>query len=320
MPKVTEQVLVAGCGLISPFGGLEATAEAMRAGLKVTGVPLELLSDTAWADRLAGPEPSPELPPLPKWLKMRKYMSIQSLLAVVAAHEAIIGSGPVFGDCQPSKVGLFVGVGLASVDPLTGMDILESAMGPGGVFAYNLLIQKGLAKLNPMWVFETLANMPAAIISILEGIKGESAIYTPFEDGSSQALFEAASALAGGLVDLAVVVAADVPSRPSNLSLLSSLGYLTSGETATSSAAALVLALPGPGLGGGGRTGLGGFELSRVLPGEAAYDPLAPWLGRTMATAPIMLAALSAAAPDLGLDTSIVGSEGHRLSFQVVTD
>jgi hypothetical protein len=296
--------------------------------LKVAGVPSELLSDTPWADRLAAPEPAPELPALPKWLKMRKYMSIQSLLAVVAAHEAVAAAGEVFADCRPSKVGLFVGVGLASVDPLTGKDVLEASVGPGGVFAYNLLIQKGLSKLNPMWVFETLANMPAAIISVLEGIKGESAIYTPFEDGSSQALFEAVEALACGAIDLAVVAAADVPSRPSNLSWLSSQGYLASGETAASSAAALVLALHGRDLGHGvsldvGRGGsawprLGAFELSRVSPGEPASDPLAPWLGRTIAAAPIMLAVLSAAAPELGLATSIVGCEGHRLSFEVL--
>jgi hypothetical protein len=247
-------------------------------------------------------------------------MSAQSLLAAVAVHAALSGLDPVWCGYQASKVGIFAGVGLTSVNPLAGLDVLEASMGPGGVFAHDLLIQKGLSKLNPLWVFETLANMPASIVSILEGIMGESAIYTPFEDGSAQALFEAVEALGRGVVDLAVVVAADVPSHPSNLALLASLGYLVSGETATSSSASLVLARPGEGGCGAFWPKLGNFVLSRGLPGEKAFDPLAPWLGRTVAAAPVMLAALSAAAPELGLVTSIVGCEGHRLSFEVVVN
>jgi hypothetical protein len=158
--------------------------------------------------------------------------------------------------------------------------------------------------------------MPACLISVLEGLKGESAIYAPFEDGGAQALTEAAEALGAGLVDLAVVAAADSPDEPSSLAETAFWGHLRPAETASAASAALVLARRGEGGYPPGQ-GLARLKLSRVQAGEAR-DPLAALIGRTMAAAPVILALLAATAPELRLPTEMVCSQGHRLSFEAV--
>ena len=157
--------------------------------------------------------------------------------------------------------------------------------------------------------------MPACIISVLEGLKGESAIYSPFEDAGAQALVEATEALEMGLVDLAVVVAVDTPNELANLLEIALLGYLRPKEIASYAAGALILARSGEGRGHNAPL-LKDCRLKRVAQKDPE-DPLAPGLGRTLAAAPLVLAVLGAMAPDLNLPSCLIGSTGHLFSFAV---
>jgi 3-oxoacyl-(acyl-carrier-protein) synthase len=254
-----------------------------------------------------------KMPSDPPFRKMRKYMSQQSLLAAMAAREAWGEAQALERGFEPDKIGLYAGVGLTAVDLLAGREILMASLDETGSFAPENFSQVGQSSLNPLWAFETLANMPACIISVLEGLKGESAVYCPFEDGAAQALWEAAAALEQGFIDLAVVVAADTPHKASSLTDLAKLRHILPNQTASPAAGAVVLARAGE---GGHKTGaiLKNFQIQRVA--SPPDDPLSDLLGRTMAAAPILLAVLAVKARQLNLKTSIICSEGHRFSFE----
>ncbi|MDR1395794.1 MAG: hypothetical protein LBK52_06475 [Deltaproteobacteria bacterium] len=308
-----SEIVLAGAGLVTAFGNLPATLEALRAGRRIEGRPVEIFSESGSAFFLAGPDPPAVLPDLPAFRKMQKYMSAQALLAAAAAREALEAARPLEKGFAPERIGLFAGTGLAAADPQAGAEILTASLDEKGCFSPALFSARGLSSVNPLRSFQTLANMPACIISVLEGIKGESAIYCPLEDGTARAVIEAVLALEAGRVDLALAAAADTPNRPSNLGELAQAGYLRPEETAAAAGGALVLARKGE----GGYDGpvFRNFQLRRTAPGRP-FDPLSARLGRTAAAAPIILAVLSALAPELALEKRIAGSQGHELSFE----
>jgi hypothetical protein len=244
---------------------------------------------------------------------MRKFMSRQAMLAAAAARAAMRDFNPFQRGVSPERVGLYASVGLASINHQAGLAILRESAGPDGTFDSARFFERGTRAVNPLLAFEVLANMPACVVSVLEGIKGESAIYTPYEDSGAQALMAAAEALAEGRVDLALVVAADTPDEPSSLSELALLGHLGEGELAAATGAALALTRSFEG--GSSRPGLRDFRLVRAKSGAPPWDPLADRLGRSMAAAPAILAILAAMAPELGLETRVRGYLGHELSF-----
>ncbi|MDR3204697.1 MAG: hypothetical protein LBV23_08130 [Deltaproteobacteria bacterium] len=315
MPKSCE-LFALGAGLITPFGDLLATIRALLKGQRVQSTTLKLLEGSPLANRLAAVRTDINLPTDPFFRKMRKYMSRQSLLAALAAREAMSTVNPFKRGFDPNRTGLYAAVGLAAVDQKAALEVLEASLGKEYNFDSELFFNKALRLVNPLWAFETLANMPACVVSVLEGIKGESAIYSPFEDGAAQALCEAAECLERGEVDLAVVVASDSPDEPSNLAQISLLGYLGDDETACGAGAALILTNR-KGLDKAFAPRLSNFSLYRAPISEGPRDPLSLILGRTMAAAPLVLAVLATEAPELKLETNMVCSQGHTFSFRV---
>jgi hypothetical protein len=281
-------------------------------------------------------------------------------LAALAAREALEEAHLFVENTLPERIGLFAGVGLTAVDPEAGTQILRASLDDEGCFAPERFSKRGLDSVNPLWAFESLANMPACIISVLKTIKGESAIYTPYEDASALAVCEAALALEDGLVDLALVVASDCADEPSSLMEIAQLGYLFEGQIASAASAALVLtrisrskwenetyvennlAKKNDQFNFSNKNNIN-YSSNIILknmtltrhPNLSPDDPLAPFLGRTMAAAPIVLMALAASFSKLpkaletsqdsppisaGIKpprTSLVGSQGHKLSFEV---
>jgi hypothetical protein len=292
-----ESAEIVGAGLVTPLGDLPGTLAALGSG------------------RAAPSAARPPAPPDdPAFRRLRKCMSRQATLAAAAARAAMAAADPWGRGFDPDRAGLFAGVGLASLDPAAAAVVAEASMGDDGAASTERFCRDALARVNPLWAFQTLSNMPACVVSILEGLRGESAVYTPWEDGSAQALCEAVEALSRGVVDLAVVTAVDTPDDPGALS--ATRARLLPGQKAVSAAAALVLARPGE-AGPGPLPLVADFRLGRQ--DGPPDDPLAGLLGRSMAAAPVMLATLAALAPELGLATSMLCSGGHRLTFRTGT-
>jgi 3-oxoacyl-(acyl-carrier-protein) synthase len=318
-PDVTPsspEVAVTGVGLVTCLGASEkSTLEAVKRGERARGERVPLLSGTPFGDYLAVPCETPVPSACGADRRMRKFMSRHAELAAEAARQAMAEARPHGRGILPEHTGLYAGIGLAAVDMEASRALLQASLGSDNAFSEKAFSEKGLHTIHPLWSFHTLANMPACIISVLEDIRGDNGIYTPWEDQTAFALLEAAHALARNEIDCAVVVASDWPAHPGNLVELASLGFLRPEETAAYGAACLVLERPESPPPEQVRFRLRDLRLSPVPRKDApANDPLAPLLGRTVAAAPLLLAAL---AGQFRLPGLLDGCGGQRFSFAV---
>lgn len=306
-------ILVTGAGLVSALGpSLESTLAALDRGERVQGEPCPHLSGTPYAQVRAAADVPCDLAAHVPDRRMRKFMSHHAELATIAARQALQQADPAGRGIAPERTGLYAGVGLAAVDISASASLLRDSLDDAGAFSLREFTRKGLRTIHPLWSFHTLANMPGCIVSVLENIKGDNAIYTPWEDQTAFALIEAAHALHRNDIDCAVVVATDTPAHPASLVELAAGAFLNPGEIAASGAACLVLERPR------GNTVSGLFSLDSlelVSTGTCPpADPLAPFLGRTIAAAPLMAVLL---APHLGLPCRLLGCGGHSFRFEV---
>ncbi|MCL2591344.1 MAG: hypothetical protein FWD67_10855 [Betaproteobacteria bacterium] len=314
MQNVPE-VRIIGSGMVTCLGAsCAATLAAVKAGSRVQGEPFPFLAGTPYSDCLAAQGQELDLCGRITDRRMRKFMSRQAELAAAAAREALEEADLPARGVAPERIGLYAGVGLAAMDIAASAKLLRASLDEEGSFSLSRFSRDGLHTIHPLWSFHTLANMPACIVSVLEGIKGDNGIYTPWEDQTAFALLEAAHALGEGSIDAAVVVASDTPSHPASMVGLASSDFIAPGEVVAPGAACLVLE----------RTNTSTTErlFSRLSslrlvtsPQEDARpdDPLAPVIGRTLAAAPLLLVIL---APLLGLPCRLRGCGKHSFSFE----
>jgi 3-oxoacyl-(acyl-carrier-protein) synthase len=307
------ELAITGTGVLTCLGdSLPATLAALAAGQRVTGTPYPFLAGTPFAAHRAAPIPTQVISPHITDRRMHKFMSHQAKLAAVVARQALAMAAPLERGIKPERIGLYAGVGLTAMDVDTSIRFLRKSLGEDGTFSQSAFAHEGLHTIHPLWSFHSLANMPACIISVLEGIKGDNGIYTPWEDQTAFALIEAAFALKRRDIDCAVVVAADTPSHPASLVELAHAGYLAATEIAADGAACLILERPDATPASAPSPRLKNLEL--VFTDAPRHDPLAPFIGRTVAAAPLLLVALAAA---LDLPCQLQGCGGHAFSFEV---
>lgn len=285
-----NDVVVTGIGLITPLGvTAAASALAWKAGAVPRRTPLPELAGTPLAESLVARPPEFDAAVrLGRSRRMLKFMSEAAILGCVAAREAADQAG-IAGRIAPERIGLYVGSGLAAADVNEIRGLLEASIDEQGEFSCQRLGTAGLAATNPLLSFKILANMPACLVSILEGIRGPSLIFTPWEADGAAALLEAWKAVASGEVDAAITGAADTPAHPSTLAYLRQSGRLAPDECAASSAAYLVLESASR-----ASSGLSSLSWPQLL---AATDPAAVKrldgrLGRCYAAAPAVSLAL----------------------------
>ena len=309
------EIRITGSGLVSCLGiSREATLAAIEAGRRVQGEPFSFLADTPYSSCLAVQEQEPDLRGCIADRRMRKFMSRHAELAAVAAREALEEADLPARNIAPERIGIYAGVGLAAVDIAASAKLLRTSMDEGGSFSLNHFSRDGLRTIHPLWSFHTLPNMPACIVSVLEGIKGDNGIYTPWEDQTAFALLEAAYALHEGAIDAAVVVASDTPSHPASMVEIVSSGFIAPGEIVAPGAACLVLERPDTSAPTRPFSEIS--ELRLIASAEEhslPNDPLAPIIGRTLAAAPLLLVILG---PLLDLPRRLHGCGGHRFSFE----
>ena len=315
------EVVITGAGVVTCLGASRtATLDALRRGERVRGAPLPCLAGTPHAGCLGAQEP--------EWdvaahvaahvadRRMRKFMSRHAELAAIAARQALAEADSQGRGIPADRVGLYAGVGLAATDLRSSADLLRNSLDSAGDFNLERFAHSGLPTIHPLWSFHTLPNMPACIVSVLEGIQGDNAIYSPWEDQTAFALLEAAHALERGDIDRAVVVASDTPAHPACLAELALAGHIAPPEVAASGAACLVLERPDKEPSVRTLAHLRDLRLAALSrPAPRPRDPLAPFIGRTVAAAPLLLIAL---APFFDLPRRLDGCGGHSFSFEAV--
>jgi 3-oxoacyl-(acyl-carrier-protein) synthase len=282
--------------MITPLGATaRECAEAWRAGRRAPRTRLTELAGTRLANAEVAVLPQFDAGERLGSRRMLKFMSEAAVLGCVAAREAA-EDAHLKQRFPPERVGLYAATGMAAASVQDVAPMIQQSIDETGRFSCRRLGERGLAAANPLLSFKILANMPPCLVSILEGIKGPSFIFTPWEGQTGAALREAWRAVADGEVDCALAGAADNPAHPASFVYLSQVGLLRHGECPAPAAAYLVMERAETAR-RDGRQVYARIATIEVANGDGApCDPLAERIGRTFAAAPAVLLALACCA------------------------
>jgi len=303
--------------MVTPLGTTaRATANAWRAGRAAERRPLPDLAGTPLAGASVAVPPAFDAAERLGGRKMIKYMSDAAVLGCVAAREAAEAAG-LRSRFRPERVGLYAGTGLAAPPLHDLLPLLRASLDETGSFSCRRLGSQGLAAANPLWSFKILANMPPCLVSILEGVKGPSLIFSPWEGQTAAALVEAWRAVAAGEVDAALAGAADSAAHPTTLITLWQAGLLHEPDVPASAAAYIVLERAETARRDGRPTVARVAGLETTAADGPADDPLASRMGRSFAASPAVLLALAAlTAP---VTVALQGSDGRAFRATLET-
>ncbi len=219
------QVVITGFGAISPLG---LTANDMWAGLcagKCGISKITAFDPTGFACQLVGQVPDYKIQNyVPKtYRKAAKLMCRDIELTVIAANEAIVGSGlitkgidPENINIKPERFAINLGAGFISCD-LVELAPAAAASNTDDEFDIQKWGKQGIELVTPLWLLKYLPNMLACHISIIHDIQGPSNSITCGEAGAHIAISEAAQVIQRGGSDIAIAGGAETKANPMNV-------------------------------------------------------------------------------------------------------
>lgn len=223
-----HNVVVTGMGLVTPLGRS----------------PQEVLDRMAQGDSGASPLPfdaGPLACPLCSTVadfdaeeffpdnKTLRLMNRDAQMAVVAARLATRDAA--LGPDRPypsERIALFGATGLAGLPAREVVRLARYSAGADGSLDLARFGQVALRRVRPVLSFKILSNMPICFVSIFENIRGENAVYTPWEGQGAQAIAAGIGAIRRGGADCALVGGCDVKTHEFSLMSLQQLGALAS--------------------------------------------------------------------------------------------
>lgn len=152
-----RRVVVTGLGTFNPLGNnVEHTWEKVVKGESGIG-PITHFDANEYKTQIAGEVR--EFDPVALFgSKEARRLSRSSQLALAAAGQAVEDAGIKSNNVDRDRIGVIVGSGMGSMDP-----IIDSA---------NTLSNRGPNRVSPFFVPMMLADTPAAVISIAYGLSG----------------------------------------------------------------------------------------------------------------------------------------------------
>ncbi len=216
------RVVITGLGAITPLG---LTAGDLWSGLcagKCGIRQIDAFDPVGFSCKLAGQVPDYKIREyLPKSRrKSVKLMSRDIELAIIAANEALLGSGLITKgidsekvNINPERVAINLGAGLISCD-LVELAPAVAASVTDGKFDIRKWGKDGLEMVTPLWLLKYLPNMLACHIGIIHDIQGPSNTITCAEASAHLAIGEAAQIIARRDSDIALAGGAEAKVNP----------------------------------------------------------------------------------------------------------
>jgi len=218
----SARVVITGLGAITPLG---LTVSDMWTGLcsgKCGIGEITAFDPVGFSCKLAGQVPDYKIRQyVPKSRrKSVKLMSRDIELAIIAANEALTGSGlvtkgidPERVNIDPRRVAINLGAGLISCD-LVELAPAVAASVTAGKFDIQKWGKEGLELVTPLWLLKYLPNMLACHVGIIHDIQGPSNTITCAEAAAHLAIGEAARIIARGAGDIALAGGAEAKVNP----------------------------------------------------------------------------------------------------------
>ncbi len=121
--------------------------------------------------------------------KTLRMMNRDAQMAVVAADLAVKDAGVVVDETYASEdIGLYGSTGLTGLPVDEIRRLVQFSAAADGSLDLQQFGQVALRRVRPVLSFKILANIPICFVSIFEGIRGENAVYTPWEHHGAQAV------------------------------------------------------------------------------------------------------------------------------------
>ena len=207
-----RRVVITGLGVISPLGN---TREKLWAGLRegksgvaeLSRLPPESLPSGCGAECREFTGAIDDFGPLEKDLKraIRKGTNVmcrEIAMGVAAAQLALTDAGIAAKSFDPDRTGCVYGCDHLATVPEEYLDGVRNCTDAGGEFHFSSWGEKGLPKVEPLWLLRYLPNMPASHIAIYNDLRGPNNSLTLREAASNAAVAEAYHTIVRGHADL----------------------------------------------------------------------------------------------------------------------
>lgn len=212
MNQIKRRVVVTGLGTLNPLGNdVSTTWQKIAAGQSGIG-PITQFDASDYKTQFAGEVK--DFDPAERYgRKDARRMSRVTQLALAAAEQALTDSQLAIGDNNRDDIGVVIGTGLGSLDPV--IDNL------------NILNERGHRRVSPFFVPMMLADTPAATISIAYGLRGiNMAIATACATGNN-VVGEAAKIIQRGAADVIIAGSSEACILPLVFAGFSVMGALS---------------------------------------------------------------------------------------------
>lgn len=210
--STSTRVVITGLGLISPLGNtrdklwfaLQAGDSGVAELRSVPGGSLPCRFGAECRDFTGAIE---EFGPLEKDLKRsitkgRKVMCREIMMGVAAAQLALTDASMMPSSFDPDRTGCIYGCDYLLTMPEEFTDGIRNCTDPEGKFQFSQWGERGLAKVDPLWLLKFLPNMPASHIAIYNDLRGPNNSLTLREAAANAALAEAYLTITRGHADV----------------------------------------------------------------------------------------------------------------------
>jgi len=225
---MARSVVITGIGLVTPLGrSPREMLERIRRGEVAASKPPFDIASLACPFCASIPDfDAEQYFPENKTLRL---MNRDAQMAVVAAHLAMEDAGAKADETYPAEeIALYGSTGVSSMSVEEISRIIEYAAGSDGSLDLRRFGQIALKRVRPVLSFRILANMPICFVSIFENIRGQNAVYSPWEGHGAQAIATGIRAIKRGDVPCALVGGCDVKTRELSFVNLQQLGVFES--------------------------------------------------------------------------------------------
>jgi 3-oxoacyl-[acyl-carrier-protein] synthase II len=218
MNAVVSDVVITGYGIVSPLGN---SGEAMwgafqrgASGITSLGTPYEYLPTKVAGQAREFTGDIANFGEMEKTLqrtvkKGLKLMCRDIQMGVAAAQLAINHAKLSTAASDPTvprdRIGVLFGCDHILSIPDEFVDGIRACLNTQGEFDFSLWPEKGLPKVDPLWLLKYLPNMPACHVAIYHDLHGPNNSLTVREASSNMAISEALCTLLRGSADVMIV-------------------------------------------------------------------------------------------------------------------
>ncbi len=220
----SRRVVITGVGVVTPLGNdarrLVTSLRAGESGIRpLTRLPRGVLPVDHGAEAVDFTGDIGDYGPLEKSLqrtirKGAKVMCREIEMGVAVAQLALHDAGYSADVFDRDRTGVIYGCDYIMSMPEEYADGIASCIDEAGRFRFERWGEKGLPKVNPLWLLKYLPNMPASHIAIYNDLRGPNNSLTLREASPGAAIAEAVSTIRRGHADALVVGATGTRIHP----------------------------------------------------------------------------------------------------------